>query len=78
MHHHLFGRLYYVVGVFFDLSKAFDSIDHSILLDKFENIGARGLPLKLLASNLSDRKQTVFCNNNVSKFKTIVKGVPQG
>ena len=71
-------RKNHVVGVFLDLSKAFDSIDHNILLDKLENNGVRGLPLKLLASYLSDRKQAVFCNNNISDLKTIIKGVPQG
>lgn len=46
-----------VVGVFLDLSKDFDVVDHNILLDKPENIGVKGLPLKLPASYLSDRKQ---------------------
>lgn len=71
-------RRNHVVGVFLDLSKAFDSIDHNILLDKLEIIGIRGLPLKLLASYLSDRRQAVFCNNNTSTLKPISKGVPQG
>ena len=68
----------HVVGVFLDLSKAFDSIDHNILLDKLEHIGVRGLPLKLCTSYLTGRKQAVFCNNKISYLKPITKGVPQG
>ena len=71
-------RKNHVVGIFLDLSKAFDSIGYNILFDKLENIGVRGLPLKLLASYLSARKQAVFCNNDRSNLKTIIKGVPQG
>ena len=61
-----------------DLSKAFDSLDHDILLHKLENIGIRGVPLDLFKSYLSHRKQSVFCNQNYSPFKSICKGVPQG
>lgn len=43
-------RSNHVIGVFFDMFKAFDSIDHNILIDKLQNIGVRGIPLKLLAS----------------------------
>ena len=48
--------------------------------DKLENNdGVRGLPLKLLASYLSDRKQAaVFSNHNLSHLTTIIKAVPQG
>lgn len=68
----------YVVGVFIDLSKAFDTLDHKILLHKLENYGIRGVVLKLFHSYLSNRKQSVFCNNAYSPFKEIVNGVPQG
>lgn len=67
-----------VVGVFLDLSKAFDSLDHKILLYKLGNIGIRGVPLKLFKNYLSCRTQSVFCNQIYSPFMPISKGVPQG
>lgn len=67
-----------VLRVFLNLSKTFDSVDRNMLLDKIEAIGGRGLPLKLFTRYLSDKRQAVLCNNNVSNLKTIVKGVPQG
>ena len=69
---------YQVAGVFLDLSKAFDSLDHEILLYKSNNVGIRGLPLQLLSSYLTDRVQTVYCNSSFSTFGTIKQGVPQG
>lgn len=68
----------FAVGVFIDLPKAFDTLDHGILLHKLENYGIRGVPLKLFRSYLSNRTQSVFCNNIYSLFKDIRKGVPQG
>lgn len=69
---------YYVVGLFLDLSKAFDSLDHKILVHKLSNIGIRGSPLHLFHSYISNRKQAVFCNNVYSSTKIISSGVPQG
>ena len=71
-------RKHFVGGVFLDLSKAFDSLCHKILLKKLSNFGIRGLPLKLFESYITNRSQAVYCNSTYSSFKTIVKGVPQG
>lgn len=78
---HLYNYLdtkFHVAGVFLDLSRAFDSLDHQILLDKLNNVGIRGVPLQLFKNYLSNRVQTVFCNSKFSSFGTIKQGVPQG
>ncbi|KAG8244287.1 hypothetical protein J6590_108383 [Homalodisca vitripennis] len=61
-----------------DLTKAFDCIDHKILVDKFHSYGIRNNELNLLRSYLNDRKQMVVQCNDKSSFKNITRGVPQG
>ena len=65
-------------GIFVDLSKAFDTVNHNILLDKLDHYGFRGKANQLLASYLSNRKQFVELNNHKSAYKPITCGVPQG
>ena len=66
------------VGIFIDLSKAFDSLNHSILLSKLKHLGVRGLPLQLFQNYLSNRSQQVYYNNSLSSSLIITCGVPQG
>ena len=65
-------------NVFIDLRKAFDSIDHKILLSKLEYYGIRGKVLQLPQSYLSNRLQFVEVNGHTSRNQTVQFGVPQG
>ena len=68
----------YTVGVFIDLRKAFDTIDHDLLLKKLDNFGIRGITNTWLHSYLSNRKQFVSLGNVSSSLSTVLCGVPQG
>ena len=66
------------VNVDIDLSKAFDSLDHNILLSKLKFYGVTGVSLDLMSSYLSNRRQCTQFNTTVSDFLDIKQGVPQG
>ena len=66
------------VSVYLDLSKAFDSLSHKILLDKIKHLGITGLAYKLLQSYLLNRQQYVAFKNCRSGLKFINNSVPQG
>ena len=53
----------FTVGIFLDLSKAFDTVNHKILLQKLESYGIRGMPYKWFQNYLTDREQIVKFNN---------------
>ena len=67
-----------LIILFLDLSKAFDTVNHKILIGKLERYGISGKSLELMNSYLSNRKQIVKLENKKSTEKEIETGVPQG
>ena len=67
-----------LIGVFVYLRKAFDTVDHSILLDKLYKYGIRGTPVNWFKSYLETRKQYVCYSDTLSATMPISHGVPQG
>ena len=65
-------------GVFVDMKKAFNTVDHEILVLKLEDYGIRSTAKYWFCSYLVNRKQFVSINNHNSTIQTIVTGVPQG
>ena len=65
-------------AVYLDLSKAFDTLNHSILLDKLKFHGFRGTSFNLIKHYLSNRKQRVEIDRLRSSYINISTGVPQG
>ena len=65
-------------AVFLDLRKAFDIIEHSLLLQKLKAKGISGVEHAWFRSYLSNREQSVQCNGNNSNERIVTHGVPQG
>ena len=65
-------------GIFIDLQKAFDTVDHEIFLDKLKNYGFRGLCNDWLRSYLTGRRQFVQVTSESSSKAEVKHGVPQG
>ena len=65
-------------GVLMDLSKAFDTINHQLLLAKLHAYGFSKQALAIICSYLSNRKQRIKINNVFSSWKDLILGVPQG
>ena len=64
--------------IFLDFAKAFDTVNHEILLNKLEHYGIRGLPLSWIKSYLTNRSQCVKIGQVQSESRTITCGIPQG
>lgn len=65
-------------ALFLDLKKAFDTVDHDILISKLDDFGVKGSALNWFKSYLTDRSQIVSVNSNFSDPQGINIGVPQG
>ena len=72
-------RKLYTCGIFIDLQKAFDTVDHTILLKKLDHYGVFGIVNDRFTSYLTARKQiTEIGPLNISKKAKVLSGVPQG
>ncbi len=68
----------YTLAIFCDLCKAFDTVDHSILLQKLSKLGVRCVELDWSKNYLFNRQQFVTLNGSSSSLLHILLGVPQG
>ena len=66
------------LSVYIDAMKAFDTVNHKMLLKKIEHFGINGKNLRWVKNYLSNRKQCTYANNILSEEKIITCGVPQG
>ena len=74
-----FERGEYTLGIFTDLSKAFNTVDHEILISKLEYYGIKGKTLKRLKSYLSEQKKCIsYSDVGKKSMCSIICGVAQG
>ena len=70
---------HFVLGIYIDLKKAFDTVNHDILIKKLDHYGIRGVTLDWFRSYLKDRKQVTYINETLSEVSKMCNfGVPQG
>jgi hypothetical protein len=76
--YNVFNSKSYLLAVMLDFSKAFDTVNHLILLGKLQKIGVRGAANDWFRSYLTNRKQFVCINGVNSELRSVTSGVPQG
>ena len=74
--HRGFERNEFTIGVFVDVRKAFDTVDHQVLIEKHKCYGIRGIPLDWLSSYLTNRKQYVQVDNLLLTHNSVICAVP--
>ena len=72
------GKKENMSAIFMDLSKAFDTINHGLVLAKLKAYGFSKQALSFMCSYLNNRRQRVQINNKFSSLKEVLAGVPQG
>ena len=75
---HSFDDNKFTLGVFIDLSKAFDTVNHQILIRKLERYGIMVINQKWFTDYLTNRKQFISYDNKTTEMEEITSGVPQG
>ena len=70
------GKNEYTIGVYLDFRKAFDTVNHSILLETLEHYGVRCIALNWIGTYLTARQQMTRYKNTVSTKQYINHGVP--
>ena len=73
-----FSQEKYALGIFIDLSKAFDTVNHNIFLEKLKAYGIQSENLKWFRSYLSNRNQFISYNDFKTEMKIVKCGFPQG
>ena len=74
----IFDRKKQTDVIYFDLSKAFDTVPHDLLLHKLTTFGIHGRLLSWIKSYLTNRLERVTCDGGTSKWLPVTSGVPQG
>ena len=73
-----FDESKFTLGIFIDLNKAFDTVEHKILTKKLELYGIKDCNLRWFESYLSNRRQFITYGDKQTHVETITWGVPQG
>ena len=74
----LIDEINYVIGIFIDFKKAFDTVDHEIMLKKLECYGFRGHANMFFRSYLTNRRKFTVVNGEQSDIGIVKCGVPRG